>query len=162
MTQDYVPVGPSTPSIETQDPSRTTKFPRKKVLVFGCGGCAVVVILAMVFGGWALLKVGLGVFSDEIESELRSNPVIIEHVGRIEEFELDFSASVAEEGSEDFIFRVSGTKGSGLVTATCVTNADGMEEVVAGTIQLESGETLDLFPEDDEVDHEVEIIEESE
>ncbi len=147
MTQDYTPVGPSTPSIETQDPSRARKFPRKKVLVFGCGGCAVVIILAMVFGGWALLKVGLGVFSDEVESELRSNPVIIEHVGRIEEFELDFSASVAEEGSEDFIFRVSGTKGSGLVTATCVTNADGMEEVVAGTIQLESGETLDLFSE---------------
>ena len=73
--------------------------------------------------------------------------MIIEHVGRIEEFKLDLSASVAEEGSEDFIFRVSGTKGSGLVTATCVTNADGMEEVVAGTIQLESGETLDLFPE---------------
>ena len=95
------------------------------------------------------MKLGFGVFSDEVESELRSNPVIIEHVGRIEEFELDLSASVAEEGSEDFIFRVSGTKGSGLVTATCVTNADGMEEVAAGTIQLESGETLDLFPEDE-------------
>jgi hypothetical protein len=149
MTQDYTPVGPSTPSIETQDPSRSKTFPRKKALVIGCGGCAVVVILAMVFGGWALIKVGLGVFSDEVESELRSNPVIIEHVGRIEEFELDFGASVAEEGSEDFIFRVSGTKGSGLVTATCLTNADGMEEVVAGTIQLESGETLDLFPEEE-------------
>ena len=147
MTQDYTPVGPSTPSIETQDPSRSKSFPWKKVLVFGCSGCAVVVILAMVFGGWALMKLGFGVFSDEVESELRSNPVIIEHVGRIEEFELDLSASVAEEGSEDFIFRVSGTKGSGLVTATCVTNSDGMEEVVAGTIQLESGETLDLFPE---------------
>ena len=149
MTQDYTPVGPSTPSIETQDPSRSKSFPWKKVLVFGCSGCAVVVILAMVFGGWALMKLGLGVFSDEVESELRSNPVIIEHVGRIEEFELDLGASVAEEGSEDFIFRVSGTKGSGLVTATCVTNADGMEEVAAGTIQLESGETLDLFPEDE-------------
>jgi hypothetical protein len=147
MTQDYTPVGPSTPSIETQDLSRSKSFPWKKVLVIGCSGCAVVFILAMVFGGWALMKLGLGVFSDEVESELRSNPVIIEHVGRIEEVELDLSASVAEEGSEDFIFRVSGTKGSGLVTATCVTNADGMEEVVAGTIQLESGETLDLFPE---------------
>ena len=147
MTQDYTPVGPSTPLVETQDPSQRTPFARNKILIFGCGGCAVVIILAMVFGGWALMKVGLGVFSDEVEGELRSNPVIIEHVGRIEEFELDFSASVAEEDSEDFIFRVSGTKGSGLVTATCLTNADGMEEVIAGTIQLESGETLDLFPE---------------
>ena len=149
MTQDYTPVGPSTPPIESQDPSSSKRFPWNKVLIFGCGGCAVFVALAMVFGGWALLKLGLGVFADEVESELRSNPVIIEHVGRIEEFELDLGASVAEEGSEDFIFRVSGTKGSGLVTATCVTNADGMEEVAAGTIQLESGETLDLFPEDE-------------
>ena len=162
MTQDYTPVGPSTPPIETQDPSRSKSFPRNKVLIFGCGGCAVVVILVMVFGGWALLKLGLGVFADEVESELRSNPVIIEHVGRIEEFELDLSASVAEAGGEDFIFHVSGTKGSGLVTATCVTNDEGMEEVVAGTIQLDSGETLDLFPEEEDVLEEVNIAEESE
>ena len=151
MTQDYTPVGPSTPSIETQDPSRSRSFPWNKALIFGCGGCAVVVILVMVFGGWALMKLGLGVFADEVESELRSNPVIIEHVGRIEEFELDLSASVAEAGGEDFVFKVSGTKGSGLVTATCVTNEEGIEEVVSGTIQLESGETLDLFPEDEAV-----------
>jgi hypothetical protein len=147
MTQDYTPVGPSTPSIESQDPGPKKTFPWNKVLIFGCGGCAVIVVLAMVFGGWALMKLGLGVFADEVESELRTNPVIIEHVGRIEEFELDLSASVAEAGGEDFVFKVSGTKGSGLVTATCVTNEEGIEEVVAGTIQLESGETLDLFPE---------------
>jgi hypothetical protein len=148
MTQDYTPVGPSTPSIESQDPSPKKSFPWNKVMIFGCGGCAVVSALVIIFGGWGLLRLGLGVFSDEVESELRTNPVIIEQIGRIEEFELDLSASIAEEGGEDFVFRVSGTKGSGLVTCTCVTNDDGIEEVVAGTIQLESGETLDLFPEE--------------
>ena len=162
MTQDYTPVGPSTPPIETQDPAQKKTFPWNRVLIFGCGGCAVIVVLAMVFGGWALMKLGLGVFADEVESELRSNPVIIEHVGRIEEFELDLSASVAEAGDEDFVFEVRGTKGSGLVTATCITNEDGIEEVVAGTIQLESGETLDLFPEEVDIINDVEIIEESE
>jgi hypothetical protein len=162
MTQDYTPVGPSTPPIETQDPSPKKPFPWNKMMIFGCGGCAVIGALAIIFGGWGLLRLGLGVFSDEVESELRSNPVIIEHIGRIEEFELDLSASIAEEGGEDFVFRVSGTKGSGLVTCTCVTNAEGIEEVVAGTIQLDSGETLDLFPESDEVVHEIEIVEEAE
>jgi hypothetical protein len=147
MTQDYTPVGPSTPSIEAQDPSSGKPFPRKKTAIVGCGGCAVLAVLGMVFGGLLLLKIGLGVFSDEVESDLRFNPVLIEHIGRIEEFDLDISASIAEEGNEDFVFRVTGTKGSGLVTATCVTNDEGAEEVVAGTIQLESGETLDLFPE---------------
>ena len=149
MTQDYTPVGPSTPSIEAQDPSRARRFPWNKAAIFGCGGCAVIGALVIIFGGWGLLRLGLGVFSDEVESSLRSNPVIIEHIGRIEEFELDLGASIAEEGGEDFVFRVSGTKGSGLVTATCVTNEEGIEEVVAGTMQLESGETLDLFPEDE-------------
>ena len=151
MTQEYTPVGPSTPPIETQDPSSKKTFPRNKLLLIGCGGCAVIAAVAIIFGGLGLLRLGLGVFSDEVESELRSNPVIIEHIGRIEEFELDLSASIAEEGGEDFVFRVRGTKGSGLVNCTCVTNAEGIEEVVAGTIQLESGETLDLFPEDEDV-----------
>jgi hypothetical protein len=159
MTQDYTPVGPSTPTIETQDPSRKKAFPWNKFLIFGCGGCAVFVALAMVFGGWALMKLGLGVFADEVESELRANPVIIEHVGRIEEFELDLSASIAESGGEDFVFKVSGTKGSGLVTATCVTNEDGIEEVVSGTIQLESGETIDLFPDEEKITDEMEVTE---
>jgi hypothetical protein len=43
-----------------------------------------------------------------------------------------------------------------------VTTSEGVEKVVAGTIQLESGETLDLFPEDEEVINEAEIVEESE
>jgi hypothetical protein len=147
MTQDYVPLGPSTPSIESQDPASKPPFPWNKVLIFGCGGCAVIGALAIILGGWGLLRFGLVVFTDEVESDLRSNPVIVEHVGRIEEFELDLGGSIAAEGGDDFVFRVSGTKGSGLLTATCITNEDGSEEVVAGTIQLESGETLDLFPE---------------
>ena len=146
MTQDYSPVGPSTPSIESQDPASKSPVPWNKILIFGCGGCAIIGTLAIIFGGWGLLRFGLGVFADEVERDLRSNPVIVEHVGRIEEFELDLGASVAAEGGDDFVFRVSGTKGSGLVTATCITNDEGIEEVVAGTIQLESGETLDLFP----------------
>ena len=100
----------------------------------------------MVFGGWAVIRLGLGVFADEVEADLRSNPVIVEHIGRIEDFKLDLGASIAAEGHDDFVFRVKGTKGSGLVTATCVTNDDGVEEVTAGTVQLESGEVLDLFP----------------
>ena len=96
MSQDYAPIGPSSPPIETQEPTPSRRFPWNKILIFGCGGCAVVCALALLFGGWALMKLGLGVFADEVESELRANPVIIEHVGRIDEFELDLGASVAE------------------------------------------------------------------
>jgi len=167
MTQEYEPIGPATPQVETQPTGDSRSSSRRSWLIVGCGGCAVMVALVAVFGGWALMRFGLGVFADEVESDLRSNPVIIEHIGRFEEFELDLGASIASEGSEDFVFRASGTKGSGLITATCVTNDEGIEEVVAGTVQLDSGETLDLFPEVKDSDpveefaEEVETVDES-
>ena len=117
----------------------------------GCGGCAVIAVLAMIFGGWAMVRFGLNVFAADVEADLRDNPVIVEHLGRIEELEVDLTASITTEGADDFVFRARGTKGAGLISATCVTNDDGVEEVIAGTIQLDSGETLDLFPEDDAV-----------
>jgi len=106
----------------------------------------VIAVLAVIFGGWIMVRLGLDVFSAAVEADLRENPVIIEHIGRIEELEVELKTSLTTEGQDDFVFRVRGTKGSGLIEATCVTKEDGDEEVVAGTIQLESGETFDLFP----------------
>jgi hypothetical protein len=162
MNQDYTPLGPSTPSIEEQQTAPRRSFPWSRTLVIGCGGCAVILALAAIFGGWAVMRFGLGVFTDEVENDLRSNPVVLDHIGRIEEFDLDFGASIATEGEEDFVFRVSGTKGSGRISATCVTTSEGVEKVVAGTIQLESGETVDLFPETEAVADEAEVVEDSE
>lgn len=93
-----------------------------------------------------MVKLGLDVFAAAVETDLRENPVIVEHIGRIEELEVELATSLTTEGQDDFVFRARGTKGSGLISATCVTNDDGSEEVVAGTIQLDSGETFDLFP----------------
>jgi hypothetical protein len=118
--------------------------------MMGCGGCAVIAVLALFFGGWAMVRLGLDVFASDVESELRDNPVIIEHIGRIEELEVDLTASLSTDENDDFVFTVRGTKGSGLVHATCITRDDGTEAVTAGTIQLESGETLGLFPGSDE------------
>ncbi len=115
--------------------------------MMGCGGCAVLTVLAIFFGGWAMVRLGLDVFANDVEFELRDNPVIIEHIGRIEELEVDLTASLSTPEDDDFVFEVRGTKGSGLIHATCVTRDDGTEAVTAGTIQLESGATLDLFPE---------------
>lgn len=151
MEQDYTPVGPTTPppvdpfSPQTQGFDRAAK--RRRYLWMGCGGCAVIAVLAMFFGGWAMVRLGLDVFANDVESELRDNPVIIEHIGRIENLEVDLTASLSTEENDDFVFTVTGTKGSGLIHATCITRDDGTEAVTAGTIQLESGETLDLFPE---------------
>jgi len=150
MTQDYTPVGPSSPPpvepISPQGLAPTGPSNKRRYLMMGCGGCAVIGVLATILGTWAMIHFGLGVFASDVEAALRDNPVIVEHLGRIEEFEMDFSASMTTEGADDFVFQARGTKAAGLISATCVTNDDGVEEVIAGTIQLDSGETLDLFP----------------
>ena len=150
MSQDYVPVQPSSSPHATQptlsEEPGTTLPGGRRYLLWGCGGCAVIVVLSVVVGGWLFLSFGLGVFADEVETDLRTNPMIIEHLGRIEEFELDLGKSIAAAGEDDYVFRARGTKGSGLITATCITNDDDVEEVVAGTVQLDTGETIELFP----------------
>ena len=120
--------------------------------MMGCGGCAIIAVLATILGGWAMVRFGFNVFASEVESDLHDNPVIVEHLGRIEEFEIDLTASITTEGADDFVFRARGTKGAGLISVTCVTNDDGVEEVIAGTIQLDSGETHDLFPDEEVVE----------
>jgi hypothetical protein len=155
MTQDYTPVGPSSPPpvgpISPQGLTPTGSSSTRRYLMMGCGGCAIIAFLATILGGWAMVRFGFNVFASEVEAALRDNPVIVEHLGRIEEFEIDFSASITTEGDDDFVFRARGTKGAGLISVTCVTKDDGVEEVIAGTIQLDSGETLNLFPEEGEI-----------
>jgi hypothetical protein len=114
--------------------------------MIGCGGCSVIAVLAVILGGWVMVRLGLDVFAAAVEGDLRENPVIVEHIGLIEELEVELKTSLTTDGQDDFVFRVRGTKGSGLIKATCVTTEDGDEEVVAGTIQLDSGEIFDLFP----------------
>ena len=155
MTQDYTPIGPSSPPpVEPTSPpglAPTGPSSARRYLMMGCGGCAIIAVLATILGGWAMVRFGLNVFASEVEADLRDNPVIVEHLGRIEELEVDLTASITTEGNDDFVFRARGTKGAGLISATCVTNDDGVEEVIAGTIQLDSGETLDLFPDEEVV-----------
>lgn len=111
--------------------------------VVGCG-CLVVVILGAlaIFGAGHF---GLRVFSEQVANELRDNPVVIEHLGTLQELEVEFAASAAAPGENEFVFQAKGSKGEGRIRADCVTvGAD--EEVVAGTLEMASGEIYDLFP----------------
>jgi hypothetical protein len=129
--------------------SREKTPPRRgagKYLLLGCGGCAVLMMIFLL-GGGLLARLGMAVFVDQVEADIRENPVIVEHLGRLEEFELEFMASMAASGDDVYVFRAEGTKGTGRVTATCITVDSDSEDVVAGTLQLSSGKTVDLFPE---------------
>lgn len=118
-----------------------------------CGGGAFAVYqLAQLDGSWIDFEEDW--LGDEVAADIQMNPVILEHIGQIESCETDWVASGELPGPDDFVFSISGTRGSGRLTATSVTVelAGGLtrEDITAGTLVLSSGEMYSLFP---DVDH---------
>lgn len=117
-----------------------------KLFVLGCGGCALITFVVIFGGGWLFVHFGMSVFADQVRADLQDNPVIIEHLGRIESIEMEMMSSISVEGQDEFVFRAEGTKDSGIITAICITLDSDTEQVTSGTLQVSSGEVFDLFP----------------
>jgi hypothetical protein len=107
-------------------------------VVLLCGGCCV--------GGYFFFTNHL---TSGVRRALADNPVIQEHIGDIESLELDFAASMDHAGDDVFIFRIEGSKGAGLLTAACLEDGAGGFDVLWGELKLDSGETVELAPEND-------------
>ncbi len=99
-----------------------------------------------------MLLVGFGfqIVTTEIEDQLSGNPILQEHVGQVQSFEMDWSRSFADEDYDTFIYRVRGTKGEGRVTVKHITGDDGNEVILAAELRLPDGETIDLMPGQDQ------------
>jgi hypothetical protein len=82
-----------------------------------------------------------------VKNEVRDNPVILEHIGNIEECEFDASASGAAKGEDEAVFRLVGTKGKGELTVT-LDQDDDARMVRAATLRTEDGKTFELPMED--------------
>ena len=109
----------------------------------------IVAIGALAVVGVGLLALwGMNLVAEQVGENLRDNPVILDHLGTIESIDIDFSKSIDAPNEDAFVFNVEGSRGSGIVTAVLVTIDEDREEVVSGTLELASGETLDLFPEE--------------
>jgi len=92
------------------------------------------------------VKFGFDEFEAEIEQQLRENPVLVERIGELHEFEIDWRRSFAEVGEEVFVFKVEGSRGTGWVRLGSETLENDREEIHWGKLELPSGETVDLFP----------------
>lgn len=104
-------------------------------LIVCCGG-------GLFFFGWF----GLDVFTTQVRNEVRDHPVIVEHIGAIQEFEHDLTESAAEPGEDVFVFHIVGDKGSGMLRAECITVDADREEVPSGELIMDSGESYQLYP----------------
>jgi hypothetical protein len=92
------------------------------------------------------IEEGMKIFRDQVRVDIKDNPVIVDKIGAITSFELDMDASELLEGENDFVFDVAGTKGQGVLTATCITIDADTEDVTAGSLKMSTGETVNLFP----------------
>ncbi len=81
----------------------------------------------------------------QARTDIKDHPVIVEHIGEITSFEVDDDASANFPGENDFVFRIQGSKGSGTLTATCVTIDEFTEDITAGYLEID-GQKYELFP----------------
>ena len=108
------------------------------------GGCSIVlglalgVVLLVGGGGLALLYWGLQAFTHEAQAALQKDAVILEHIGTIRSLEADVMASGAAKGADEFVFAITGDRGSGKVLAELVTEDSG-EVLHSGTLTLADG-----------------------
>ena len=114
---------------------------RNRTLLIVLGAVAVLLLGLAGLGYW-----GWTLFTEQAKQALNDNPVIQEHIGEIDKLTLDFEATGNAKGEDSFVFRIEGSRGSGVVTADFVSVDDDTEEIRAGTLKLESGETHDLMP----------------
>lgn len=125
---------------EPQDPWSPPAYQRKRsrlwvVLLAG----AVLLVGLTCLGGSAFVFFGLDLVTADVEADLRDNPVLREELGDVVEFEIAWGQSFAHPDEDVFVYRVTGTKGSGLVRAESLTVDDG-EQVIWAELELPSGE----------------------
>lgn len=106
------------------------------------------VALCLTFLGLLAVATGCGLlaeFERQVAVDIEDNPVIVRYIGDIDTIEIDWTATGEEPDEDVFVFRLSGSKGGGVLTAKCITVDADHEDVVSGSLRLPSGETIDLF-----------------
>ena len=139
---------PPQPPAWSQDPHFSQPAPRRSVWLWLAilAGFVLVGTLVCCGGGFAIINFGFGVITVEIEDQLRDNEKLREHIGEINEFEMDWRRSLADDEDDTFTYRVKGDKGNGTVVVKHITNDAGDEEIVSARLRTESGQTIEIVP----------------
>lgn len=95
---------------------------------------------------WETVDAGHAEFARQVRIDLEDHAIIEEHIGEIEEIRYDEPRSMAETDDVVFVFQLTGSKSNGTLRAACITVAKDEEDVISGELTLESGETVQLFP----------------
>lgn len=96
-------------------------------------------VVALVIGlmGWAV-SWGWGLFEDQAQAALQADPVVQAHIGQIREMELELVATGNAKGSDEFVFKLEGSRGSGTVIAELSSTVDS-EDIRDGELTMADG-----------------------
>jgi hypothetical protein len=122
-------------------PPQPPQKSRKKLvwILLGVGALLVVLVCGGVIG---VVKFGFNIIEAEIRNQVRDEPVLIEHIGQIEKMDVDLTESAALNDDDTFVYHVTGSKGSGVLTVKHVTNDAGDEEIQSADLRLPDGRVV--------------------
>ena len=120
-------------------------------IALGLVGLLVAAPLCCLGCGGMLLHFGFDAVEKEIADDLNTDPIIQQHLGRVESAELHLWDSFEEDmenPSDDddswYVFDVVGAKGKGRVIGKSITNAEDLEELREGRLILPDGREFPL------------------
>lgn len=132
--------------LQDQGSAQTPKSKNAKGCLIGCGIAGILGLVLCCGGGVFLAQFGVSALADQIEGQIASDPAIVEHIGDIESFEVNWSATIEEAqktGDQDsgLIFEIKGSEGSGQFL---VKQDKGGEGIDAATLILSDGTRIPI------------------
>jgi hypothetical protein len=95
-----------------------------------------------------IVHFGLGVTAEQVQNKLEADPRFVQHMGQVQEFNIDYLGSSSNEEDDVFVYNVKATKWSGRVTVKHETDDQGDGQIVWDRFTLASGEKVELKPEE--------------
>ena len=106
------------------------------------GGIVAAVLLLALGTVASVAWFGISTFNDQAYTAIRADPAIVDAVGKISEIHIDFEATGNAPGAEEFAYRITGDRASGLLVGRFVTIDDEIEDLREGTLSLDDGQVI--------------------
>jgi hypothetical protein len=117
---------------------------RRPALPWIIGGIVTLVMVIAVTAIGGVIWLGLDTFHGQAETAIRADPAIVDALGRITDVEFDFTATGEAQGDEEFAYRVTGERASGLLVGRFVTVDADTEDLREGTLTLDGGQIVNI------------------